>query len=301
MTESFEQFLKTHTQCVARLYRRAHAERWQISLERFAQALYRSVESRFRGAGPTSVEVASYLDSLHVEDLGLACACRDANQNAWEHFVTSFRPGLYTAARAICGGRGQGQASEPAARELADSIYAELYGLEEREGQRRSLFDYFHGRSKLSTWLHAVLAQRHVDALRAAQRTEPLENESGEVAASSNVQSVLAPLDPDRTRYLSLLQAALTAALTALAPRDRLRLCYYYVQELTLAEIGRLMGEHEATVSRKLDRTRRQLRKRIGSALRANNRLSDAQIRLCYEYALEEWPFDLTRALSQRE
>ena len=43
--------------------------------------------------------------------------------------------------------------------------------------------------------------------------------------------------------------------LDALAPRDRLRLAYYYVEELTLAEIGKLLGEHEATVSRKLERT----------------------------------------------
>ncbi len=40
------------------------------------------------------------------------------------------------------------------AREMADSLYADLYGLRESsDGSRRSLFDYFHGRSKLSTWL----------------------------------------------------------------------------------------------------------------------------------------------------
>jgi hypothetical protein len=29
--------------------------------------------------------------------------------------------------------------------------------------------------------------------------------------------------------------------------------------------------------------------------------LSAAQLQLCYEYAREEWPFDLTRALSPGE
>ena len=100
---------------------------------------------------------------------------------------------------------------------------------------------------------------------------------------------------------MSLLQVALTAALAALPPRDRLRLAYYYVQDLTLAQIGRLLGEHEATASRHLDRTRRNLRNQVERALRSEKRLSDAQIRLCYEYAMEEWPFDLTRALSERE
>jgi hypothetical protein len=84
--------------------------------------------------------------------------------------------------------------------------------------------------------------------------------------------------------------------LDALAPRDRLRLAYYYAEGLTLVEIGRLMGEHEATVSRKLERTRRELRQQIDSALRGR-KLSEAQLRLCYDYAREEWPFDLTLRL----
>jgi IS30 family transposase len=85
--------------------------------------------------------------------------------------------------------------------------------------------------------------------------------------------------------------------LDALAPRDRLRLAYYYAEELTLAEIGRLLGEHESTVSRQLERTRREVRRSVESALREEKKLSEAQLRLCYEYAREEWPFDLTLRL----
>jgi DNA-binding transcriptional regulator LsrR (DeoR family) len=88
-------------------------------------------------------------------------------------------------------------------------------------------------------------------------------------------------------------------ALAVLEARDRLRLAYYYVQELTLAQIGRLMGESEATASRKLERTRRELRTCVERALRETHRLSDAELRLCYEYAAEEWPFDLTAALGE--
>jgi IS30 family transposase len=93
----------------------------------------------------------------------------------------------------------------------------------------------------------------------------------------------------------------LLAALGTLEERDRLRLAYYYVEGLTLAQIGKLVGEHEATVSRKLERTRREVRKHVEAALRREKKLSDAQLRLCYEYAREEWPFDLTQALSARE
>src|SRR4029078_13568142 len=80
-------------------------------------------------------------------------------------FVAHFRNDLRIASRAIL--RGSAHGNDTRAEELADSLYAELYGIRAKSGgEQKSLFEYFHGRSKLSTWLHAVLAQRHVDLLR---------------------------------------------------------------------------------------------------------------------------------------
>jgi RNA polymerase sigma factor (sigma-70 family) len=299
-----DKLLEQHASRIDKLLQRAQASASAfggVGRGQFVHALERSVASRFRESSPSRDEVGSYLDSLNVEDLALAAACRDASEPAWEHFVARFRPDLYSAARAIC------RHDEAAARELADSLYGELFGAGRTGGQqgsseRKSLFDYFHGRSKLSTWLRAILSQRHVDSIRSSRRTESLDDEQPELENTSpGARRTEFENDPDRARYLSLLQIALTAALSALAPRDRLRLAYYYVQDLTLAQIGRLLGEHEATASRHLDRTRCELRKQVERALRAEKRLSDAQISLCYEYALEEWPFDLTRALSERD
>jgi RNA polymerase sigma-70 factor (ECF subfamily) len=296
---------------------------WNLKAERFRDTLERSVAHRFGrapsgaatnatsnlpGGAPSNShfsipthtsmdarQIQAYLDSLHAADLALACACSEGNAAAWDFFMARFRPELYRAGRAIAG--------EVAGRELADSLYAELYGLREAAGKRKSLFDYFLGRSKLTTWLHAILAQRHVDGIRRSRRTEPLEDgEVGKPSSNNSAATTAASSpDPDRNRFLAILQVVLTAALDALAPRDRLRLAYYYVEGLTLADIGRLLGEHEATVSRKLERTRRGIRKRVEGALRQEKKLSAAQLQLCYEYAREEWPFDLTRALSPGE
>jgi DNA-directed RNA polymerase specialized sigma24 family protein len=109
------------------------------------------------------------------------------------------------------------------------------------------------------------------------------------------------PLDPERDAYLAIMQACVSAALGDLAPRDRLRLAYYYVDDLTLAQIGKLLGEHEATVSRKLERTRGDLKRCVEIALREEKKLTEAQLKLCFEYARQQWPFDLTRALSARD
>jgi RNA polymerase sigma-70 factor, ECF subfamily len=281
---------------VEKLFQKAAAVReWNLTLVDFTLILERSARHHFQNSEPEIEDIRVYLDSLHVADLALACACRAGNAAAWEHFMAQFRPELYRAARAIAG--------EAQGRELADSLYAELYGLQTREGERRSLFEYFYGRSKLATWLRAILAQRHVDEWRRSRKTESLdEDESAQTMPNKPRSSAANSVpDPDRERYLALLQAAMKDALASLEPRQRLHLAYYYVDGLTLAQIGRLLGEHEATVSRKLERVRRELRRRIDAALREKKRLSEAQVQLCYEYAQEEWPFDLTGALSARE
>lgn len=65
-----------------------------------------------------------------------------------------------------------------------------------------------------------------------------------------------APLDPDRELYVSLLGNSLCEALAGLTARERMILACYYVDQLTLAEIGRMMGERESTVSRQLEAAR---------------------------------------------
>ena len=153
---------------VDRLYRQANARRWRVPTDRFAHALEASAERAFGDDGAAR-EVERYLTALHLEDLALACACAAGDEEAWEHFVLEQRPLLYRAADALDPGGG--------ARDLADSLYADLFGLRDRAGERQSLFRYFHGRSSLTTWLRAVLAQRYVDRLRTDRRLEALPDE----------------------------------------------------------------------------------------------------------------------------
>ena len=273
---------------------------WDLTRDEFQIALERSAASRFGSAQPFEEKaVRAYFETLNVRDLALARACSAGNNAAWDFFMAQYRPELYRAARAIVGNAG----GESAARDLADSLCADLYGLREREGQRQSLFDYFHGRSRLGTWLHAVLARRNVDEIRRTRKTESLEDDAGEpraeIAGLASASTANVEPDPERASYMAILQAGLAAALNGLDPRDRLRLAYYYVDGRTLAEIGRLLGEHEATVSRKLERTRRDIRRNIEAALRRDKKWSDAQMRVCFEYAAGQWPFDLMARLRQ--
>jgi RNA polymerase sigma-70 factor len=262
------------------LHGRAGASRWSVSEERFHEALAASA-AKTLGDAPGAREVERYLSSLHLEDLALACACADGHERAWDHFVLAHRPVLYRSADALEPGGG--------AREVADGLYAELFGLQERDGRRQSLFRYFHGRSSLATWLRAVLAQRFVDRVRTRRRLEPLpehEDAAPEFAAAA--------ADPDRTRYVALICTALAAALGRLPDGDRLRMSLYYAQQLTLSQAGRLLNESEATVSRQLARTRGVLRKDVEDQLAGAHRLSPAEIARCFaSIAQDAGPLDV--------
>ncbi len=304
-------FLAQFSLLAGALHAEAKCERWGLSQDAFAESLRRSAEKRFSGAEPDAGAVESYLRSLHLEDLALACACSEGKEDAWEFFIAHFRQDLRSAASAML--RGSGRADEARAEELADSLYSELYGVRSGgSGRRKSLFEYFHGRSKLSTWLGAVLAQKQVDLLRTGAKTVSLDAEmEGHAPRQFADRAEPMPADPHRQKYLARIEKALSAALADLTPRERMILACYYVDQFTLAEIGRMLREHESTISRQLERIRRALREIATQDLRrevpaSNGRpeepaLDAAQVQLAFEYAVEDWPFDLSRALSASE
>ena len=215
-------------------------------------------------------------------DLDLARRCADGDERAWERFVLEYRPLLYRAADALDPSGG--------ARDLADALYADLYGLKEQRGVRQSLLSYYHGRSSLATWLRAVLAQRFVDRIRAGRRIEPLPDEqigAGEEVARLAMTVARDP-NPDRRGYLSVVRRALRAAIARLSDRDRLRLSLYYREDLTLAQTARALGEHEGTASRQLARTRRELRSDVERQLRDDAGFTPAQTAECFASASED-------------
>jgi RNA polymerase sigma-70 factor (ECF subfamily) len=180
-------------------------------------------------------------------DLVLARACARGNERAWEHFVAVYRQPLTRAAIAITG-------SETLGRDLADQLYAELYGLNEREGQRRCPLVSYRGRGSLMGWLRTTLAQRHVDHYRRTRREEPIE----EIDAPA-----LDPPPQTPAHELSLLERAIEQAIASRNAEERYLLAAYYFDEQTLLEIGRVLDVHEATVSRRLRRAASEIRKQI--------------------------------------
>jgi RNA polymerase sigma-70 factor len=285
-----------------RLFEESRAVQWQLSFKAFQSALARSAAKRFVETSPTAGECQDYLAALHVADLALACACAEGSERAWEEFVGQYRGYLRGAAGAIL----RRPPADPAAIDLADTLLTDLYGLAPGEGAVRSLFRYFHGRSSLRTWLRAVLAQRHVDSIRAGKRFDSLDSSPQDLELPRPETGRADPsVDPRREMYLRRFREALTTALAALDPRDRTRLELYYAEDRTLAEIGKEIGEHESSVSRNLERVRKELRATIEGVLRSGTApangepaaggLDDAQVALALQYAAEGAEIDLDK------
>ena len=276
--------LQGHAATVDAAYERSGGRRWGVTAETFAAAVATSVARRFGDTLPGPGAVHAFIANLHAEDLALACACAEGHGEAWDHFVLTYRPELYRAARAIAGEQG---------RDLADSLYAELFGLPGRDGTRRSLLTYYHGRSRLGTWLRSVLSQRHVDAIRSGRRLTSLDDPD-----EAPVEPVAATgvVEPDAAERMRVAAICVSAAIAQLDGPSRLRLAYYYVHGLTLAEAGRLLGEHEATASRKLERARQALRSLIEASLAAK-RLRVDEVESWGDVARRAWDAALADAL----
>lgn len=191
---------------------------------------------------------------LHVEELVLARACAAGNEAAWQEFMLRYREKLYSAAQYIA-------REDSAARELADSLYADLFGTAVREGKRACKLDFYTGRGSLEGWLRTVLAQEYVNRYRAKKRLVSLEEqeEAGEQYA--------APAAEPQAEVDIRLHTAVAKALNTLAAQDRFLLASYYLDRRTLAEIGRVLGIHASNVSRRLEKLSAALREQIRNSL----------------------------------
>jgi len=199
------------------------------------------------GANASRQQQAGYLRVLKLNELMLAQACAAGKDRAWERFVATYRQPLMRAAIAITG-------SETLGRDLADQLYAELYGLTEKAGERRCPLASYRGRGSLMGWLRTTLAQRHVDYHRRSHREEPLE----EFDAPAPEQAQEKP-----AAMLTTLEKAVEGALSSAEAEDRLLLAAYFLDGRTLHEIAKMLQVHEATVSRKLKRICQDLRKQV--------------------------------------
>ncbi len=245
--------------------------------------LLTEVANRSLGEGRSVQERERFIETLRLEDLVLARACGRGNEAAWERLLALYREKLYTIALGIA-------REECVARELADSLYADLFGMRVKDGERVSKLESYLGRGSLEGWLRTVLAQEYVNRFRREQKLIAFDEE---IAADAKGSWRSEP-----NLHNTQLAASTDAALTALSSEERFVLAAYYLDGRTLAEIGRMLNAHESTISRRLEKITRHLRKRIVARLRAAG-LSKRAIEEMLETDVRELEIDVRNRLAQ--
>src|SRR5206468_288840 len=134
-----------------------------------------------------------------------------------------------------------------------------------------------------------VLAQEYVNRYRRTKRLVSLEEESEEGLQFPAPEAQPSPIADSR------LEQATDEVLAQLSPEDRAMLAAYFLDGRTLAEIARMLSVHESTISRKLDKLAKGLRKQILAGL-GRRGMSRRQA----EEALEVDVRDLTLNLRDR-
>jgi len=266
------------------LYQRHGCEKYAMSREEFCRILSR-ITGKYLPAQAREGQLRQFCSGLRCEELVLARACAAGNERAWEDFFTRYREKLHDAALSIT-------RDDSKARELAGSIYADLYGAPNRDGQRVSKLTYYDGRGSLEGWLRIVLAQRHVNNYRSDRRTVSLdeEHEEGKQFATNEPEHG-ADVDPR-------LNLATDQALAALSAEDRYVLACYFLDNLTLAKIAAILRVHESTISRRLEKLVKSLRKNILSILTRNG-MSRRQAQEALDVDVRDLAVDIRRRLTQ--
>jgi RNA polymerase sigma-70 factor (ECF subfamily) len=267
----------------AELYSRSGAAAYGVSAEQFA-LLLADILRKYLPNG-SAEQKTDFCAALRLEELALARACAAGNERAWEDFIGRYRQKLHGMALHIT--RDGAHAAE-----LADSLFADLYGVSARNGVRNSKLVFYTGRGSLEGWLRTVMAQEFVNRYRKQKRAVSLEEQ-----AEEGMQFVAKVPEPASTSDQRL-EMATDQALAELSAEDRFTLASYYLDGRTLAEIARALGLHESSVSRRLDRLSTGLRKRILARLREQG-MSHAQATEALEADVRDITLDLRSRLTQ--
>ncbi|HZR58619.1 MAG TPA: sigma-70 family RNA polymerase sigma factor [Terriglobales bacterium] len=235
------------------LYEKSGAQEFGISLDQFS-AILESIQKKYLPLEAPEKDKQQLYESLRLEELALARGCAAGNEAAWETFMLRYRAKLYDVAGYIA-------KESSAARELADSLYADLYGTSTRDGNRVSKLASYTGRGSLEGWLRTVMAQEYVNRYRRQRRLVSLDEESEEGVQFATAEAESVPAIDSRV------ESATDEVLGTLSSQDRFVLASYYLEERTLSEIARTLSVHESTISRKLDKLAKSIRKQILAAL----------------------------------
>ncbi len=248
----------------------------------------------------------SLLRQMCHEDLFLAVACARGDRIAWEHFADQYLPLLKRFAAQACRNC---DAGEDLAHELVTVLLGESHAATQTAGQgdepepasgvSKGKLQSYNGRGSLAGWLRAAVTHAAIDRFRRARKQVSLDEleENAGLPCAPNPGLANAAEERLDARWGPVLAACVRKEIERLSARDRLILGLYHLEGISLKAIGLRFGAHEATVSRWLERARREIRKHVERELRQVHGLNARELGSLWRWVAESADLMLESAL----
>ena len=265
---------------LAALYARGRAAhpRVVVSEEAFGRHLGRCA----CGGGPEST---ASLAEIAAEDVYLACACAARARGAAAAFEARFGRVIRRAVSRVLDTADERQEAEQRA-------WQHLLVVEGGDGPPR--ISQYLGRGPLEKWV-SVAAMRIAISFG---RTESAERRLREKAIAET-----SGVDPEalfsKGELRDAFESAVTEALAALKPRERLVMKLFLVSGMTLDAIGKSLGITRQAVSKTLARARETIVERVDASVQQTLKMTKEDLTSILRYVASQLDVSISRVLGK--
>jgi RNA polymerase sigma-70 factor (ECF subfamily) len=196
---------------------------------------------------PRGQDPVAWLAKVHAGDLYLAHACGRGDRAALAAFEATFGPEIaaYLA-------RDHQPLIDEVRQQLRDKLFV---------GESARIATY-SGNGPLGAWLRKIAVRTALNLRRGQAVAVRVQQRLDEPSPTSDPE-----LDFLKDLYRPVFRAALESSLASLSPKDRNLLRLYFLDGLTLAQIGAMARVHESTIARQMARARQQILEHTERAL----------------------------------
>jgi RNA polymerase sigma-70 factor, ECF subfamily len=236
---------------------------------------------------PPAADLGSATRSLYAADLYLACACDRGDTAAIAAFDARYMPEIDRALERL-------RVAPLIADDLKGGMREKLFFPKDGD---RSLLAGYSGRGEIGAWLRAVAVRAARKTLRPARAT-PAEREAEFGAGAPGADPELGYL---RATFAAESTSALAEAIAELPVRDRNLLRQYYIDGLTVDQLGKLYRVHRATAARWVTDVRDALVKDVQRRLMRRLRLDENELKSVMRAARSQLDLSIQRLLQPKD
>jgi len=230
------------------------------------------------------VQSLDALKELHAGDVLLALGCANGDTRALAQLDQRI---AQIVPRAV----GRLNSSNAFAEEVRQLLAQRL--LVPPEGAQARILDY-RGKGPMDRWLRAAALRVALNLLE----SDKSPRQQGDSAIRGLADGGDSPeRNHLRKRYGPEFKAAVESALTSLSPKERNYLRLYFVEGLTLDQIGGMEGSHKSSVSRWLSRARQTVGAQVRDILGERLKLSKEELESLMGLLQSELELSLMRVL----